>query len=380
MQESFRTGQDVFGSLRIVPLSSESYPDWDRFCQQSDDAWFWHTTQWLKYTLHYRPELRPRSQSFLCLDDTQILAVCPLIHETHQTEASEIGEFSYGSDAGPAPAFANALPERTKKAAMKAVFSHVDFLAKRLNVQRSSFRMSSPAPSFWKSSVPQPNPLMKLGFCDTSMATQVIDLSIEGQQLLRNMRKGHRADISRAEKLMQAAVFDQDTITLEAFERYRLLHQKAAGRITRPLETFNMMYEWIRKGLGILSFASINGRDIGFALVSVYKDGAYYSSSCEDPEYNHLPVGHILQWKTIEWLKRHNCRHYEIGVQFYGSQPHTPISEKELKIAFFKRGFGGSAVPYWRGEKFYDSQYCFRVLNERAAKYAATIGVSTHKE
>jgi hypothetical protein len=208
------------------------------------------------------------------------------------------------------------------------------------------------------------------------MATQVIDLSIEEPQLLRNMRKGHRADILRADKLMQSAVLNQDTITLEAFERYRLLHHKAAGRVTRSLETFNMMHEWIQQGLAILSFATIKGRDIGFALVSVYKDGAYYTSFCADPEYNDLPIGHILQWKTIQWLKRHKCRQYEIGVQQYGSQPHSPISEKELKIAFFKRGFGGSTVPYWKGEKFYDSQYCFRVLKERAAQYAATIGVS----
>ena len=112
---------------------------------------------------------------------------------------------------------------------------------------------------------------------------------------------------------------------------------------------------------------------MGFALISVYKDGAYYSSSCEDPEHNHLPIGHILQWKTMQWLKQHGIRRYEIGMQLYASQPHAVVSEKELKIAFFKRGFGGEAVPLWRGEKFYDRQFFLDTLAARAQAFAATL-------
>jgi len=297
-----------------------------------------------------------------------------LIVETYGREEGTVREFSYGGDTGPAPALADTLSEQTKKKVVQRAFAHVDELARELNVARASFRMSPLARSFWDATIPQPNPLLKLGFSDISLTTQVIDLVADEQQLLQGMRKGHRADITRSEKLLQAKVLDRDSLTSEAFERYRMLHHKAAGRVTRPLTTFQMMYIWIRDGLAILSVASFHGKDVGFALVSVYKDGAYYSSSCEDPEHNNLPIGHILQWRALQWLKRHSVRRYEIGLQFYSSQPHAIVSEKESNISFFKRGFGGAPVPFWRGERFYDKQYCLTTLRARAEKFSAKIG------
>jgi Acetyltransferase (GNAT) domain len=374
MQENSRTLQAA-EKLTIVPLTPERCAEWDQFCLQSPDAWFWHTSRWLEYTLHYRPELQPRSYSFFCLHAGSVAAVCPLILETYNREADPIREFSYGGDAGPAPGLANTLSERTKKKVLKRAFAYCDELARELNVARASFRMSPLATSFYDATISGLNPLLKFGFSDISLTTQIIDLVADEKQLLQAMRKGHRADIIRSEKLLQAKVLDKDSITSEAFERYRMLHHKAAGRVTRPLVTFQMMYNWIRDGLAILSVASLHGKDVGFALASVYKDGAYYSSSCEDPEHNDLPIGHILQWRALQWLKTHSVRRYEIGLQFYSSQPHAIISQKESNISFFKRGFGGAPVPSWRGEKFYDKQYCLAILKERAEKYAATVNV-----
>lgn len=372
MQENSQT-LEAADKLTIVPLTPERYAEWDQFCLHSPDAWFWHTSQWLEYTLRYRPELQPRSYSFFCLHTGSVAAVCPLILETYNRDADPMREFSYGGDTGPAPALADTLSEQTKKKVLQSAFAYVDELARQLNVARASFRMSPLAGSFWDAPIPKPNPLLKLGFSDVSLTTQVIGLVADEQQLLVGMRKGHRADITRSEKLLQATVLDKDSVTSESFERYRMLHHRAAGRVTRPLATFQMMYNWIRDGLAILSVANLHGKDVGFALVSVYKDGAYYSSSCEDPEHNDLPIGHILQWRALQWLQRHSVRRYEIGLQFYSSQPHAIVSEKESNISFFKRGFGGSPVPLWRGERFYDKQYCLTILRERAEKYAATL-------
>ena len=374
--EALATGA---AKLDIVPLSRDRYREWDLFCAESDEAWFWHTSHWLEYTLNYRPELKPASESFLCQQEGRVLAICPLIVETQA--AGMNAEFSYGGDCGPAPAFCNGLSQRARKDLTRAVFQHLDSLAEELRVQRASFRMSPLAPDFWKSAVPQPNPLTKLGFADISQASHVIDLCPDPQSLLRDMRKGHRADITRAEKLLDAQVLDQQSITQDAFERYRMLHHKAAGRVTRPLITFEMMHHWIQQGLAVLAVASLQGKDVGFALISVYKDGAYYSSSCEDPEYKHLPIGHIMQWRVLQWLKEHGFRRYEIGLQIWGNQPHAMVSEKEMKIAFFKRGFGGAAVPFWRAEKFYSREYYLRVASQRMRDYAESVAQpSQHQE
>jgi hypothetical protein len=276
----------------------------------------------------------------------------------------------------PAPAFANDLSSKTRKAVRRALFQHIDELAVANRVQRASFRVAPPAPFFWQSSHPTPNPLLCEGFSDISLLTQVIDLWKPEDQLFRELRNDHRRDIKRAENVISVEVYDNSNITTDQFERYRLLHGKAAGRTTRPLSTFEMMYRWIQDGMAVLSCATFDGKDIGFILTNIYKDGAYYCSGCNDPEFPDLPIGHLLHWQTMKWLKAHGVRHYEIGIQLYGSQPHSVVSRKEWNIAYFKRGFGGFPVPFWRAEKFYDEDFCRRLLEHRAASFSQTFAGS----
>ncbi len=369
MQDTSLSSKAV-GKVSIALLDSQTREAWDEFCLQCDEAWFWHTTKWLDYTLDYRPELAPVSHSFFVQAGGRIAAICPLILETSREPAGEVRQFSYGGDAVPSPAFANGLSRSTRKAVSKALFRKIDELAVKHRAHRVSFRFSPPAPFFWRFTHPCPNPLLTEGFSDISLLTQVIDLSKPEEQLMRELRNDHYRNIRRAERIMSVSVFDSSSITAEQFERYRLLHAKAAGRITRPVSTFQMMHRWIQDGLAVLSCATLEGRDVGFTLTSIYKDGAYYSSGCNDPEFNDLPIGHLLQWRTTQWLKTHSIRHFEIGAQFYGPQTHAVVSDKERNISYFKRGFGGLTVPYWRAEKFYDENYCRRVLQERADIYA----------
>jgi hypothetical protein len=357
-------------------LDSSNESAWDDFCLKSTEAWFWHTTKWLDYTLEYRPELRPVSQSFFVRVGRQIAAICPLVLETYCEPDGEVRQFSYGGDAVPAPAFAEGLSADARKAARKAIFQQIDELAASHGVHRVSIRGAPLAPHFWRSDRPLANPLLLEGYSDISSLTQVIDLAVPYDRLWRELRNDHRRNIKRAEKILSILIFDASNITSDQFERYRLLHRKAAGRTTRPRSTFDMMYRWIREGLALLSCATLDGRDVGFTLTCTYKDGAYYGSGCNDPEFNDLPIGHLLHWRTMNWLRDHHIRYYETGLQQYASQPHSIISRKDWNIAYFKRGFGGFTVPYWRVEKFYDEDFCRRVLEERAALYARTVSNS----
>ncbi len=373
VQSARSQNSEVSEQFEFVPLGETNRGLWNEFCSASDEAWFWHTFEWHNYTLNYRPETNPRLLSFLCLSQTKPLAICPLIQETVDDGTGILDQFSFGGDPVPAPALANGLGEKQRSQALRFVFQQVDRLAKEHSVRRVSFRTSPPASALWSSSCLLANPFLRHRFHDVSLPTQVLDLAQDEPSLLRAMRKGHRADVTRAEKLMSAQVFDQSNITEAFFEAYRLLHHKAAGRVTRPLSTFRMMFEWIQRGLAVLSCAMLNEKPVGFALISVYKDGAYYSSGCEDPEFNHLPIGHLLQWKAIQWLKANGVRRYELGLQFFAPQPHAPVSEKEMQISFFKRGFGGQTVSCFRGEKFYDAISARRVLEERARQFAQTV-------
>ncbi len=359
--------------MQVVNLAPELYPLWNAACFDLHEAWFWHTAEWLEYTLHYRLDLQPRSSSFMVTSENRVLAICPLILETQTTPEGSVREFSYGGGPGPAPALANGLSERVCKAVLSAVCDELDARAHSMAVARVSFRASPPAPAFWRAGLPKPHPLLRFGFLDIPLATQLIDLSQSEGKLLNHMRKGHRYDVKRSQPLLQTEVYDATNITPAIFEQYRRLHHRAAGRITRSPVTFEMMQDWIQSGMAVLALTRRDGDIVGCALISIYKDGAYYSSGCEDPDCGNLPVGHALQWAAMRWMKTHGIAHYEIGIQPNGVQPHSLFSEKELNISLFKRGFGGATVTVWVGEKFYSHEYYEAVMRDRVEKFASAV-------
>jgi hypothetical protein len=372
-------------NFEIVKLTSDKYVEWNKFCLESDDAWFWHTTDWLEYSLNYKPELKSRALSFMVCDDTGIIGLCPLILEELPLEGDKIiKEFSNyaGGGYGATPALKNGLTENRKEALLKKIFDHIDKLALENDVKRVLFRFSSFTKGF-NNSQPPYNYLMKFNFFDNSLNTQIIDIGLPEEKLFGDVRKGHKHDIKRGERAYSIEIFDKDDIKEDIFKQYRLLHHKAAGRITRSLATFEMMYRWIREGKGILCGARHNNKYIGFSLVIVYKQCGFYASSSDDPDIEvDVPISHVIQWEIINWLKGHGIMRYEIGLQQFGPQIYDCPTKKDLDISFFKRGFGGHASPYIRGEKFYDKEYAKLIFGNRVARLCDTIGniYLTHKQ
>ena len=356
-------------AIQIIPLTKDKYAEWNKFCLESDDAWFRHTTDFIDYRSNLRPASESQSMSFLVKDDHDVLCACPLILEKKEFNHEMIKEFSFGGDYCPAPAFKNGLKEARKEEILKLVFSQIDEQAGEHDVKRGSFEINSLCHNFIESETLPYNYLMKYGFYDNSINTQIINLSLSDDELRRSIRKGHKYDINRGRKTYEIAVFDHSNIDRETFDNYRLLHHKAAGRITRPLITFDMMFNWIKKDSAFLVGLLYNQKYIAFSLFIMFKHGAFYGSSADDPDVQvNVPMAHIIQWKAIEMLKEKKIKYYEIGGQQFGNQFYDCPSYKEQSISFFKRGFGGNTVPLYRGEKFYDDNYLKKVFKMRLAK------------
>ena len=351
--------------LEIVNLEDRYLAPWDAFCEASNEAWFWHTTKWLRYSLSYgRDRLGSQDLSFFIRDAKGILAICPLLLEKNLlSDGRCVLEFQAGGGGVIAPAFHHDLGDDHREKIRKRIFDHINVLAARFGVARGSFYVSPLA-----GDSAQFNGLMKLGFFNNSLHSQMLDLTPEIDVLWKDIRKGHKSDIKRGTAVFQVDVYDQGTITKEVFEQYRFLHHKAAGRVTRPLETFEMQYEWIREGCGLLAAVSKDGMFTGFSYLLLYKDGAYYMSASEDPDHGiKVPVYHATQWAAIKWLKANGFVKYELGVQQFGPQLYDIPTDKDINISLFKRGFGGKTVPLFRVEKYYDVDYMDFLMNRRLA-------------
>ena len=346
--------------VEIIPLTGNLYGDWNDFINISD-GWFWHSTKWLDYTLAYKPELNSTSLSFLIMENSEILAICPLMLEN----INGVLEFSFGGSPIWSPAFSNTLSSKKIERVTTEIFKHVDKLALEHNIARASF-------AIYPLSNPSHNYLMKYGFLDISLNTQVIDLRHDLKYLHSDLRKGHDYDIDRGLKVLKTTVFTKDNISRNIFDDYCRLHELDSGRKTRPQITFDMQYEWIKEGNAILlraSIPSITGESVvGFSYIFTYKDKAYYGSACSHPEFSNYPIGHVLTWKTIEWLKEHDFTEYELGWQQYKTLFEIP-SKKEMSISHFKKGFGGTTFPLFRGEKFYNSKFYLDTMHKRIEAY-----------
>jgi len=367
-KDSQKSNHQHSTGFEIVKLTLEKYSDWDNFCVSSDDAWFWHTSSWLDYTLNFKPELKSQSYSFMVVANGQIMAICPLILE----ENKGVLEFSFGQLPIPVPAFSNNLSQKTKYKVMKLVYSQIDDLAKEAGVKRASFRFSVLNKSFIESADCQYNYLSNFGYLDTSIGTQIIDLSLSIEAIRGAIRHGHNSDINRAEKILTADIFDSGNITAEIFEDYAKMHISASpNRINRSHILFEIMYNSIKNKNAVLISAQKDDQYIGFSYFYLYKDNAYYGSSCNRGDIGNVGVAHFIQWQAIKWLKDHKFKFYELGWQNYCNSLSYFPSQKELNIAGFKRGFGGSTVPLFRGEKYYDQDYFLNIYNDRIKRYGS---------
>ena len=354
--------------MEIVSLTKNLYQKWDEFCLKSDDAWFWQTTPWIEYTLIYKPELNSISKSFLVYHNSKIIAVCPMFIEEKRFKNEKINEISFGGDYGPVPALANDLTKKERKKCFKMIFEHIDSLAKQNDIKRALIRFCPLSKSYIGRN--NFNYLLKFGYFDCTSNTQIIDLSKSLEELRRDISHGHGAAIDSANKKLTVEIYDKNNITYEIFGDYRELHHKAAGRVTRPKKTFDIMFERIKKDMAFLAGAKMNEKFVGFSYFNRYKNNVYYSSACNDPEFEKIRIGHLIQWNAIKWMKKRDIIYYEIGFQKFFNELTEPSTDKEINISFYKRGFGGFTIPVFRGEKYYEKKYFIEIFKERIEKCA----------
>lgn len=290
------------------------------------------------------------------------------MRETHPDGAIEL---SMSLGPCPAPALAADLSARERDDVADVVIARVVELASLEGARRVVFRRSPLAPS---ADAPDLDPLLRRGFLDVSLATQVVDLAGRADaELWRNVRHGHRADIRRGEREVRVTVGHAATFDADAFEAYVDLHRRAAGRITRSRRTFDLMSDWTRSGRAALFLAWRGPLPIASALILLYRDGAFYASAANDPDHRAVPAGHVIQWTVVRWLREHGIRRYDLGLQSFVDLPHAGASEKERRISLFKRGFGGRTVPLPVYERYFDPRFYREEMRTRADRYAGAI-------
>jgi lipid II:glycine glycyltransferase (peptidoglycan interpeptide bridge formation enzyme) len=90
--------------------------------------------------------------------------------------------------------------------------------------------------------------------------------------------------------------------------------------------------------------AELNGEPVAAENFGVYKKAAIYWTGAANAKGLGAEANSLLQWKAMQWMMRNGIEWYETGEAF----PQAPDG-KSKGISNFKKSFGGSLYPYYKG-------------------------------
>ena len=260
-------------------LSKENEQEWNDFCLINDSAWFRHTTFWMKYILDCREDSNSRNLSFLVRQNNKVVAIVPLISQFIYGDR-DFDEFANYDTPIPIWAIKNDNLDIQRERLVKEIYSFIDKLCQENGIKIARFFIDPLIETDIYNQFDDFN-LLPFGFSLDMKTTTVIDLRNGIDVVLRDMRKGHKADIKSVfrDGGFRVDIFDKDNLydydaSMGVFKK---IHFIDSGRKTRSEASWKDTYDWIKMGYGFLVLIWHNElqKYVAGAWFMLYKDRAY---------------------------------------------------------------------------------------------------------
>ena len=170
-----------------------------------------------------------------------------------------------------------------------------------------------------------------------------LDLRPDIEEIRRNFRRRYKSLISsRMGSWQLDVIIDSNQKT---WDEYRALHFQVAGRKTRSSKSWEMQHLELEERRALLiTLRNDKGQLVGGGFFRFSRDEAVYSVGVYNRDLFDKPLGHVVQDRAIEEMKKLGIRWYNIGRRFYTSEV-PPPTEKETQIGLFKQGFASHFFP-----------------------------------
>ena len=320
-----------------VKLRSEHPDAWIRASEAVDYLPVDYSNDWIEYQIVYW------KQKYTSIVDASVV----IYHDTNPAGIWPLsicvqGEGVYlGSNGGPLlpPLFNKWLARKSLKSLTRKCLDLSDEFSRAValgNWVSSEPYAGGKALSAWHVQA------MERGAIASLQVDMFVDLSLDMATIKNNLRKSHKSLVVDG-KYGNVCVLDRSQP--EVWEEFRLLHFSAAGRETRSRESWQKQYLALSKGSGVLVYlCDQSGRMIGGAFYNLTKDEGYYSVGAYDRSMFDKPLGHPIQYRAIEEMKRRGLCWFRMGPRPYMTDE-PPPSEKRLLIVHFQESFATHHFP-----------------------------------
>lgn len=172
-----------------------------------------------------------------------------------------------------------------------------------------------------------------------------LDLCPDLAEIKRNFRKSYKSLIVSGSRMWEVSVLDVPNEDI--WREFKELHLQVSGRVTRSDETWAMQHRDIAHQCAFLVLLrNADGNMVGGGLFSFTGDEGLYAVGAYDRALFDKPLGHVVQYRAIEELKKRGVRWYKIGARPFISDDPKP-TDKEISIAEFKQGFASHVFPHY---------------------------------
>lgn len=355
--------------MRFITVKDTEFNGfWTRFVNENTNATWQYLPEWLKIEKFYSMKYIKDDLSFILANDDELLCICPLLLQVYENRHS----FSWSDNNGYLLApIIKTLPNNVlRKRIEKKCFKKIDELAKQNDVDKVMLRLD-PLSELYAHNV-----LVEYGYLDASINTYVINLANSPEKIWANLRKSFKSLINKGKRKFSIEIVDYKNPDFEIHNIYKELHHKAAGRITRSKETWDLQFDMLTEDHAILIGLKDHDRFVAFSYFFHHNKNAYFGSSSNDPDCStDVPVGHSMIWSAIEYYQKRGFNFLETGTQRFGPLFFDHPSPKDISISYFKRGFGGQIISYYRGIKYFNKEIMKQDLEDNVIKLVKGYGI-----
>jgi hypothetical protein len=323
---------------------------WNEIVNASREGWFWATRAMHRFRMT-RFEVSGgliADRSFVFIRDGRACGLVPLVIGRDLQDGDIVA--SYLDAPLPWPMIVSDVADR--KSIELALFDELENRARAADATMLRLALAPPGVGS-EMAAPFAQIVRGRSFVDVSYLSHFVDV---GPDTLGTVRERYRRYVRKFRDKYELTILGPNELPLNLAKTYMDLHVKDAGRVSRPLVTYERQVDFVRCGEGFWAVAcqKATGRIVGMLLISVHKGAAYDSSVAVDPEFEDHSISHLLKWKAIEHLIEIGIHHYELGAiasaPTYLFQP----SAKNYGISFFKDGWSrGRVKSVWVAEKVY---------------------------